>query len=59
MKLGKAPFALQDDQVGDRKKFEIHHKQWIVNGGSVYDMDNLVILSPKKHIETHKLDKKP
>lgn len=58
MKAGKAPHAQSADQVGERKKFEVHHKQWIVNGGSVYDLDNLVILSPKKHIEIHKPDTK-
>lgn len=54
MKAGRSPSALADDHAGKRMKFEMHHKHWIVNGGEVYGMDNLVILGPRQHIEIHK-----
>jgi hypothetical protein len=59
MKEGNAPYALPVDQSGKRNKFEIHHKQWISDGGAVYDMGNLAILAPKQHIQTHKPEKQP
>lgn len=54
MKAGNAPHPKLEDQVGQRTKFEIHHKEEIANGGSVYDVDNLVIMTPKQHIEHHR-----
>ncbi|WP_256667345.1 S-type pyocin domain-containing protein [Pseudomonas sp. ANT_J28] len=50
---GLSPSALPSEQVGGRKKFEIHHIEPISEGGAVYDIDNLRILAPKQHIETH------
>ncbi|MHC8363870.1 S-type pyocin domain-containing protein [Pseudomonas sp. LS2P72] len=50
---GLSPSALPSEQVGGRKKFEIHHIKPISEGGAVYDLDNLRILTPKQHIETH------
>ncbi len=50
---GLSPAALFSDQVGARKKFEIHHVKPINEGGSVYDIDNLRVLTPKQHIEAH------
>jgi actin-related protein len=50
---GLSPSALPSEQVGGRKKFEIHHIKPISEGGAVYDIDNLRILTPKQHIETH------
>ncbi|MCQ3017055.1 S-type pyocin domain-containing protein [Pseudomonas tremae] len=54
MKAGNAPHPKLEDQVGRRTKFEIHHKEEIANSGSVYNMDNLVIMTPKQHIEHHR-----
>lgn len=50
---GLSPSALPSEQVGGRKKFEIHHVKPISEGGAVYDLDNLRVLTPKQHIETH------
>ncbi|MFS2159574.1 S-type pyocin domain-containing protein [Pseudomonas sp. Pseusp122] len=57
MNNGNAPYAPETTWVGGRKKFEIHHKDWIKNGGPVYDMDNFVVLPPKHHIDTHQKEK--
>jgi hypothetical protein len=53
MKQGLAPAAFPQDQVGKRIKYEIHHIIPIAEGGEVYDMDNLQIMTPKSHIQTH------
>ncbi|MEE4691444.1 S-type pyocin domain-containing protein [Pseudomonas alliivorans] len=50
----RAPYALPEDRIGSRVKLEIHHKHWISNGGAVYDLDNLTIMTPKEHIQTHR-----
>jgi len=54
MKNGDAPYPRQADQAGGRDKFEIHHKHEIANGGAVYDFSNLVIMTPKQHIQHHR-----
>lgn len=54
MERGLSPLAPKSEAVGSRRKYEIHHKQRIVDGGAVYDVDNLVVLSPAKHILIHK-----
>jgi hypothetical protein len=57
MRKGNAPFAPEPNRVGRREKFEIHHKHWIKDGGAVYDMDNLIILAPEYHIDSHRKEK--
>lgn len=54
MEDGKSPFARKADQVGGRIKFEMHHVTPIAKGGAVYDIDNIVIVTPKRHIQIHK-----
>ncbi|WP_024645154.1 S-type pyocin domain-containing protein [Pseudomonas syringae] len=52
----RAPRAPLADHVGKRVKYEIHHKHWVSDGGSVYDLDNLIIMTPKEHIQNHRKD---
>ncbi|MBC3272895.1 S-type pyocin domain-containing protein [Pseudomonas sp. SWRI81] len=54
MANGAAPYADPLETVGGREKFEIHHNHRIADGGEVYDLENLRILTPKAHIELHK-----
>lgn len=54
---GYAPFVYPDSQVGGRKKLEIHHVDLIAQGGKVYDIDNLRILTPIEHIKLHSSEK--
>ncbi|MFK0091704.1 S-type pyocin domain-containing protein [Pseudomonas sp. NPDC090592] len=54
MKKGLAPFANREQRVGKRVKLEIHHKHEISKGGAVYDVDNLVLMTPKVHINHHR-----
>ena len=53
MRRGLAPHARFKETVGARKKYEIHHLKRIADGGEVYDVDNMVILAPKFHIQAH------
>ncbi|UQS15814.1 S-type pyocin domain-containing protein [Pseudomonas sp. HS6] len=53
IKNGLSPTAPRSEQVGRKTKLDIHHVVPIAEGGSVYDLDNLRVLTPKRHIETH------
>ncbi|GAB7528039.1 hypothetical protein PS3A_04460 [Pseudomonas sp. 3A(2025)] len=53
MRRGSSPFAPPLESVGRRKRFEIHHIIYLKNDGELYDVDNLQMLTPKKHIATH------
>lgn len=53
MKQGYAPLVPEGQSSGARQVFEIHHVEFISNGGAVYDVDNLMIMTPKSHIKLH------
>ncbi|WP_082356751.1 HNH endonuclease signature motif containing protein [Pseudomonas nunensis] len=42
---------------GGNGRYEIHHIEHIQHGGAVYDIGNLCVASPKRHIEIHKEDR--
>ncbi|WP_442968901.1 HNH endonuclease signature motif containing protein [Pseudomonas sp. TMW22091] len=50
---GSAPIPLMAEWSGKRSRFELHHLIRIVDGGGVYDVDNLRINTPKNHIKLH------
>ncbi|MEY1236668.1 HNH endonuclease [Providencia manganoxydans] len=54
IKKGKAPVPVEEEQVGGRVKFELHHEEPIAQGGEVYGIDNLRVVTPKRHIGIHK-----
>lgn len=54
IKRGRAPYSLIRQQVGGRWTYEIHHVGKIQYGGMVFDVDNLMINTPKNHIRLHK-----
>ena len=54
MVLGKSPKTRSMDKAGKRNSFEIHHVEEISKGGKVYDVGNLRLMTPKRHIETHR-----
>jgi len=61
MKAGKAPKVRRGDAAQSRANakrrrdsFELHHVEEIQNGGDVYNIDNLRVTTPKRHIEIHK-----
>lgn len=53
MKNGHAPISARSEHAGERRAFELHHVETIKDGGAVYDIDNLRVLTPKQHIATH------
>jgi len=53
MKLGLSPIVPLKESVGGRRSFELHHIQLISQGGEVYDVDNIRVVTPKRHIEIH------
>ncbi|CNL51601.1 colicin-like bacteriocin tRNase domain-containing protein [Yersinia alsatica] len=53
MRNGISPFPPKKEHVGGREKYEIHHVNPINGGGAVYDIDNLRVVTPKRHIEIH------
>lgn len=50
---GNAPFSIVPEQVGGRKRFEIHHIERIIDGGAVYDFENMRINTVRNHINLH------
>ena len=46
---GNAPIAPKVEHYGKHKSYILHHKQPIDKGGEVYNLDNLMITSPKMH----------
>ena len=51
MKQGKAPYAVPEQWNGGNVKSIIHHKKPIYIGGGVYDLNNIVIVTPKMHMD--------
>nr|7NSU_D Chain D, Colicin-E9 [Escherichia coli] len=51
---GYSPFTPKNQQVGGRKVYELHHDKPISQGGEVYDMDNIRVTTPKRHIDIHR-----
>ena len=54
IRAGRAPFTRLNDQAGKRNRFEIHHVEEIGNGGAVYDVENLRVVTPFRHIQVHR-----
>lgn len=54
---GKAPFAQRSEHNGENARYEIHHIENIQNGGAVYDVDNLTVVTPKRHVDIHREDR--
>ncbi|WP_072016895.1 S-type pyocin domain-containing protein [Erwinia oleae] len=51
---GKSPFVSEKERIGGRQKHELPHVNPINSKGSVYDVDNINIMTPKLHIKTHR-----
>ena len=57
MRKGYSAFVRKAERVGGRRKYELHHKQYISLSGDVYNIDNVNVITPKRHIETHQENK--
>lgn len=51
MKKGYAPKVLKEQSNGELNKYILHHQNPIHNGGNVYSLDNLFIVTPRQHQE--------
>ncbi len=40
-----------DQRAGGHVKYILHHKTPISQGGGVYDLDNLIVVTPRYHSE--------
>lgn len=51
MRKGMSPFAAEVQQLPGHGKFQLHHITPIHEGGGVYDLDNLAVVTPVYHDE--------
>jgi hypothetical protein len=51
MRDGLSPFVRESQQLGGQMTYVLHHKTPINQGGAVYDIDNLLIVTPRYHKE--------
>lgn len=51
MSNGRAPFVSKSQAVGKNNKYVLHHVTPIQRGGGVYDLDNVVVVTPRYHDE--------
>lgn len=49
MEKGLSPFVRNTQNLGGQKNYILHHKTPINQGGEVFDMDNLIIVTPRFH----------
>ena len=54
MKRGMSAIVIKSERVSSRSKYELHHKEYIHLGGEIYNIDNINIMTPKRHIEAHR-----
>lgn len=57
MANGNAPYAPKTGWAGETRRFELHHKIYISNNGSVYGLENMGLVTPKRHKEIHREEK--
>ncbi len=48
---GKVPFVVKDQAIGKNNRYVLHHVTPIQHGGGVYDLDNLIVVTPRYHAE--------
>ena len=51
MRNGNAPLVDKAQSLGSRRSYELHHAKPIQHGGDVYDLDNIVVVTPRYHKE--------
>ena len=51
MRKGNAPAVDARQALGGRATYELHHAKPIQHGGEVYDVDNIVVVTPRYHKE--------
>lgn len=51
MREGRAPKVARSQAVGKNNAYVLHHVKPIQHGGGVYDMDNIIVVTPRYHQE--------
>lgn len=51
MSKGRAPIAHDSQWNGKNKSYILHHRTPIQHGGGVYDLDNILITTPRYHLD--------
>ena len=51
MTEGLAPIAVKGQQLGKQRSYILHHRTPINEGGGVYDLDNIAVVTPRYHKE--------
>lgn len=51
---GKSPLVSRSERAGAAVKFELHHKIYVSKDGAVYDLENITVVTPKRHKEIHR-----
>ncbi|MFF9135895.1 RHS repeat-associated core domain-containing protein [Streptomyces sp. NPDC014806] len=51
MAKGKAPIVPKGQEIGKNNRYNLHHITPIQHGGGVYDLDNLIVVTPRYHDE--------
>lgn len=49
MRKGLAPVAVKSQYLGGQRSYILHHIEPIQHGGGVYDLDNLLVVTPRFH----------
>lgn len=51
MAKGNAPFADDTQQKNGQEQYQLHHRKPVHDSGGLYDLDNLVVVTPMFHAE--------
>lgn len=51
MEQGLASYVKKSQQLGGQRSYVLHHKTPIQYGGAVYDLNNLIVVTPRLHKE--------
>jgi hypothetical protein len=51
MRSGRAPVAPSSQHFGGRIRYELHHITPVSRGGGAYDLDNIIVATPRYHHE--------
>lgn len=49
MQSGRAPIAPSSQHFGGRTRYELHHVTPVSRGGAEFDLDNIVVVTPRYH----------
>ncbi len=51
MREGFAPRVVRGQELGEQTSYILHHRTPIQQGGGVYDLENIMVVTPRYHKE--------